>query len=102
MEASTRVAPIYRELELEGYDVVVSHPKKTRYIAEAPACNENMIGSRLSEVLWGGFGSVETLYVMLISLWALYAMSPKASSLFCMRTSLEPRYSPMNKYFSPC
>jgi transposase len=34
-EASTSVAPIYRALSKEGYSVQVSHPKKTRYIAEA-------------------------------------------------------------------
>jgi transposase len=35
IEASTSVASIYRQLVSEGFDVVVSHPKKTRYIAEA-------------------------------------------------------------------
>ncbi len=35
MEASTSVASLYRQLVSEGFDVVVSHPKKTRYIAEA-------------------------------------------------------------------
>ncbi len=35
MEASTYIIPMYRKLVREGYDVTVSHPKKTRYIAEA-------------------------------------------------------------------
>ena len=35
LEASTYVAPLYRALVREGYRVEVSHPKKTRYIAEA-------------------------------------------------------------------
>jgi len=35
LEASTYVAPLYRALVKEGYKVEVSHPKKTRYIAEA-------------------------------------------------------------------
>ena len=35
MEATTSIAPLHRRLTEEGYDVLVSHPKKTRYIAEA-------------------------------------------------------------------
>ena len=35
MEASTYIIPMYRRLVEEEYDVTVSHPKKTRYIAEA-------------------------------------------------------------------
>jgi len=32
MEASTYIIPMYHRLVEEGYDVTVSHPKKTRYI----------------------------------------------------------------------
>jgi transposase len=35
MESSTAVAPLYRQLKKEGFDTVVSHPKKTKLIAEA-------------------------------------------------------------------
>jgi hypothetical protein len=35
MEASNQVAPLYRQLVGKGYCVSASHPKKTRYIAEA-------------------------------------------------------------------
>ena len=35
MESSTSVASLYMQLAGEGFDVVVSQPKKTRYIAEA-------------------------------------------------------------------
>jgi transposase len=35
MESSTAVAPLYRQLTSKGFEVAVSHPKKTRYIAEA-------------------------------------------------------------------
>jgi hypothetical protein len=35
MEASTAIAPVYRELTRQGYDVVISHPMKTRLIAES-------------------------------------------------------------------
>jgi transposase len=35
MESSNQIAPLYRQLSSRGYNVVVSHPKKTRYIAEA-------------------------------------------------------------------
>ena len=51
MEASTRIAPIYRELELEGYDVVVSHPKKTRYIAEARIKTDRVDSKALADLL---------------------------------------------------
>ena len=35
MEASTYIIPLYRKLTEHGYDVTVSHPKKTRYITRA-------------------------------------------------------------------
>ena len=35
MESSTAIAPLYRQLVSKGFEVVVSHPKKTKYIAEA-------------------------------------------------------------------
>ena len=35
MEATTIIAPLYRRLTEDGCDVLVSHPKKNRYIAEA-------------------------------------------------------------------
>jgi len=51
MEVSTRIAPLYRELELEGYDVVVSHPKKTRYIAEARIKTDRVDSKALADLL---------------------------------------------------
>jgi len=35
MEASTYIIPMYRRLVEKGYNVLVYHPKKTRYIADA-------------------------------------------------------------------
>jgi hypothetical protein len=35
MEASTSEASLYGQLTGQGFDFAVSHPKKTRYIAEA-------------------------------------------------------------------
>jgi len=35
MEASTSIVPIYRALREKGYNILVSHPKKTRLIAES-------------------------------------------------------------------
>jgi len=35
MESSNQIAPPYRALTRKGYKVSVTHPKKTRYIAEA-------------------------------------------------------------------
>jgi hypothetical protein len=34
-QASTIIAPLYQRFIEEGYDVIVSHPRKARYIAEA-------------------------------------------------------------------
>jgi hypothetical protein len=36
MESSPAPAPLYRLLKKEGFNAVVSHPKKTKLIAEAP------------------------------------------------------------------
>jgi len=33
MESSTSVVPVYRALRGRGYEILVSHPKKTRLIA---------------------------------------------------------------------
>ena len=35
MESSTSIVPVYRALKGKGYNVLVSHPKKTRLIAES-------------------------------------------------------------------
>jgi hypothetical protein len=35
MESSTSIVPVYRTLRGRGYNVLVSHPKKTRLIAES-------------------------------------------------------------------
>ena len=35
MESSTSIVPIYRALQGKGYEILVSHPKKTRLIAES-------------------------------------------------------------------
>jgi transposase len=35
MESSTSIVPIYRALRGKGYEILVSHPKKTRLIAES-------------------------------------------------------------------
>ena len=51
MEATTSIAPLYRRLVDEGYDVVVSHPKKTRYIAEARIKTDRVDSRALAELL---------------------------------------------------
>jgi thiamine pyrophosphate-dependent acetolactate synthase large subunit-like protein len=35
MESSTSIVPVYRALRGRGYNVLVSHPKKARFIAES-------------------------------------------------------------------
>ena len=43
MEASTYIIPMYRKLVEEGYDITVSHPKKTKYMAEARIKSESRL-----------------------------------------------------------
>jgi len=51
IEASTYIIPMYRKLVGEGYDVLVSHPKKTRYIAEARIKSDRVYSKALAELL---------------------------------------------------
>jgi transposase len=50
MESSTAVAPLYRQLENKGFEVVVSHPKKTRYIAEAKIKSDRVDSKTIAEL----------------------------------------------------
>jgi transposase len=50
MEASTSMVPLYRELKEEGQNVVVSHPKKTRLIAESVIKTDRVDSEALSEL----------------------------------------------------
>lgn len=50
MEASTSMMPLDRELKLNGYDVLVSHPKKTRLIAESRIKTDRVDSEALSEL----------------------------------------------------
>jgi transposase len=51
VEASNQVAPLYRELRRNGYDVLVSHPKKTRYIAEARIKSDRVDSKAIAELV---------------------------------------------------
>jgi len=50
MESSNQVASLYRKLEGRGYSVVVSHPKKTRYIAEAKIKSDRVDSKVIAEL----------------------------------------------------
>jgi transposase len=50
MESSNQVASLYRMLENSGYSVVVSHPKKTRYIAEAKIKSDRIDSKAIAEL----------------------------------------------------
>ncbi len=50
MESSNQVAALYRKLESEGYTVIVSHPKKTRYIAEAKIKSDRVDSKVIAEL----------------------------------------------------
>jgi transposase len=51
MEASNQVAPLYRQLKKNGYDVSVSHAKKTRYIAEAKIKSDRVDSKAIAELV---------------------------------------------------
>ena len=51
MESSTQVAPLYRQLKGEGFDVVVSHPKKTKWIAEARIKSDRVDSKAIANLL---------------------------------------------------
>jgi len=51
LEASTYAAPLYRALVKEGYRVEVSHPKKTRYIAEARIKSDRVDSKAIAELV---------------------------------------------------
>jgi transposase len=51
MESSNQVAPLYRTLTKNGYAVSVSHPKKTRYIAEAKIKSDRVDSKAIAELV---------------------------------------------------
>ena len=51
LEASTYVAPLYRDLVRRGFSVEVSHPKKTRYIAEARIKSDRVDSRAIAELV---------------------------------------------------
>jgi len=50
MESSTAIAPLFRQLASRGFDVMVSHPKKTRYIAEAKIKSDRVDSRTIAEL----------------------------------------------------
>jgi len=51
MESSTAVAPLYRQLKKEGFNAVVSHPKKTKLIAEAKIKSDRVDSKAIAQLL---------------------------------------------------
>jgi transposase len=51
MESSNQVAELYRQLVKNGYCVSVSHPKKTRYIAEAKIKSDRVDSRAIAELV---------------------------------------------------
>ena len=51
MESSNQIVPLYRLLTKRGYAVSVSHPKKTRYIAEAKIKSDRVDSKAIAELL---------------------------------------------------
>jgi len=50
MESSNQVTSLYRKLESEGCSVVLSHPKKTRCIAEAKIKSDRVDSKAIAEL----------------------------------------------------
>jgi transposase len=50
MESSTSIVPIYRALRAKGYTLLVSHPKKTRLIAESRIKTDRVDSWALTEL----------------------------------------------------
>jgi transposase len=50
MESSNQVAALYRKLKNKGYQVIVSHPRKTRYIAEAKIKSDRVDSKVIAEL----------------------------------------------------
>jgi len=51
MESSNQVAPLYRELTRKECAVSVSHPKKTRYVAEAKTKSDRVDSKAIAELV---------------------------------------------------
>jgi transposase len=51
MEASTYITPLHRELTHQGYSITVSHPRKTKLIAESRIKNDKVDSKALAELL---------------------------------------------------
>jgi transposase len=51
MEASTYIMPLHRKLTDQGYDITVSHPRKTKLIAESRTKNDKVDSKVLAELL---------------------------------------------------
>jgi len=51
MESSNQIVPLYRLLTRNGYQVSVSHPKKTRYIAEAKIKSDRVDSKAIAELV---------------------------------------------------
>ena len=64
MESSNQIAPLFRQLTAKGYDVVVSHPKKTRYIAEAKIKSDRVDSKAIAELV-----RLDALPLGLLSNW---------------------------------
>jgi transposase len=50
MGSSTAIAPLFRRLAGRGFEVMVSHPKKTRYIAEAKIRSDRVDSRAIAEL----------------------------------------------------
>ncbi|MBD3206186.1 hypothetical protein GF319_07560 [Candidatus Bathyarchaeota archaeon] len=51
MEASTYITPLHREITQQGYDITVSHPRKTKLIAESRLKNDKVDSKALAKLL---------------------------------------------------
>jgi len=51
MEASTYIVPLHKKIKLKGIDITVSHPRKTKMIADSMTKNDKVDSKVLAELL---------------------------------------------------
>ena len=78
LEATTIIIPLYQKLTEEGYDMLVSHPKKIRYIAEACIKTGRVDSQALAELL--RLNSLPESYVSPLHITVLWEKVPVGPS----------------------
>jgi len=87
MEASTSIVPIYRALRGKGYNILVSHPKKTRLIAESRIKTDRIDSWAITEL--ARLDALPLSYIPPDNIAALREKVRRRAFLVRMRTKLK-------------